>query len=381
MNWVRAHRLDVALVALAVAEASSLGTSSNPGRWVAAALAAGASLVLLARGRGVAVVSVTSLLLLSGSLAAAPHSPNVQFIALLVTFAIVGSINTTRAAAAVWLTGVGALGVATFTSVPTAGNAAADFALTAALCTVMSAAGWLVGHRTRRADLIALQLTAEQQGKALALRDQRAEIAREVHDVVSHGLSVVVLPAMAAQAGLRNGDPIEAGRHLDALEAAARDAIGEMRRMLGLLHTDDLVQASTPVARLREVPDLVARARDTGLVVEDDVRICSTELPAGLELAVYRIVQEALTNAAKHAPGAHVQLTVRVDAHEAVVEVVDDGGAASRARVNGAGQGLVGMAERVAMYGGTLTAQRSGPGFVVRACIPREPAAHGVGAP
>ena len=180
----------------------------------------------------------------------------------------------------------------------------------------MWVAGWLVSRHTRRADVMALRAQTAEQAQVIALREERARIARELHDVVSHGLSVVVLQTLAARAALADARPTEIGRHLNAVESTARDALAEMRRMLGLLQVDDLdqTQPAAPSPGLRNLPDLVQRARSAGLDADDSGvnldTVRSEGLSEGMELTVYRIVQEALTNAAKHAPGARVQITL-----------------------------------------------------------------------
>jgi signal transduction histidine kinase len=362
-------RVDAVLVVLASGEAVALSLSSNSNRFVAAALAASASLVLLLRRRHLLGASLLSLALLACSLAAAPHSPNAQFFGLMVTFAIVGLINRGRDAVVASASGVALLAVATLTSVSNTTAALGDFALTAGFCTVMAVAGWLVGHRTRRADLIALQLQTERQARALALRDQRAAIARELHDVVSHGLSVVVLQAMAARAELSGHNDMAAEAHLDTVETAARDALGEMRRMLGLLQIDDF-EPHAPAAGLRDIPALITHARRAGLVVDATLNLSSAGMPAGLEVAVYRIVQEALTNVVKHAPGARVQLLVAVQPDAIAVEVRDNGGGHAAVEMDAGGYGLVGMRERTELYGGELRVEQTSSGFTVVATIP-----------
>jgi len=204
-----------------------------------------------------------------------------------------------------------------------------------------------------------------------AVAEERARIARELHDVVSHGLSVVVLQTLAARAALNDGEPASAvDRHLDAVEETARESLGDMRRMLGLLQADDATDApSTPAPGLRSLPQLVDRA-SAGLRMGSVDVDPAVELPSGIELAVYRIVQEGLTNAAKHAPGSSVAITVRVAEGHVIASVVNTAGG-SGPTVPGAGRGLVGMRERVALYGGVLTA---GPtedgGYALTATLP-----------
>ena len=237
-----------------------------------------------------------------------------------------------------------------------------------------------------------------------ALARERARLASELHDVVTHNVSVMVVQAGAARRVL-SADPAEAIKALRAVESSGRTAMTELRHLLGLLSpppgTDDaggpagqpavLVDAGSgpggaadlaPQPGLDELREMVGRVVAAGLPVE--LRIAGTprDLPAGLGLAVYRVVQEALTNVIKHAgkPQAEVRLTYEPAA--LVVEVADDGrpipaaGPAPDAGVpRGAGMGLLGLRERVALYGGELAAApRPGGGWLVQARIPVEPA-------
>jgi signal transduction histidine kinase len=157
-----------------------------------------------------------------------------------------------------------------------------------------------------------------------------------------------------------------------AVERAGRQAIGEMRRLLGLLRTEqDGVGDPTP--SLRRVEQLVSEMREAGLAVGLRVQGDLTALSPGVDLVGYRIVQEALTNALKHAPDASVEASVRCTGHELDIEVLDDGGTARRPAGGPVGHGLLGMRERASLYGGELvTGPREGRGFEVRARIPLE---------
>jgi len=377
MKTLLRHRLDAFLVALAILVGVAVALSDNAHRYLAALLAAAALLTLLARRRRPVLVSLVALALLGSSLAAAPHSPSAQFFALMATFAVVAAVNNTRHGIVAGAFGVAVLAAATFGAAPE--NALGDFLLTLGFCTIMWGAGWLISRHTRRADVMALRAQAAEQAQALALRDERARIARELHDVVSHGLSVVVLQTLAARTARDAGDLPDLDRHLDAVESTARDALAEMRRMLGLLQVGDLDpdDAATPSPGLRHVPALVDRARAVGLRVDDSGLNPSVVLSAGRELTVYRIVQEALTNAAKHAPGANVTITLGCDGAAATVEVSNGRGTARpvdySVTLGGGGHGLVGMRERVAIYQGSLDAFETGDGgFTVHARLPVE---------
>ena len=353
------------LVIWAVLDVLALAASGNDGRYLAAGLAASASLVLLLRQRQPLLVSVAAFALLAGSLAVAPQSPNVQIFGLLATFAIVGAINTTRDGIAAGL--VGAVLVAAAGAVGGVDGWVGDVLLTLGFCSVMWIAGWLVSRHTRRADVMALRVQAAEQQREIALRDERARIARELHDVVSHGLSVVVLQTLAARASVTEQDAAGLTRHLDAVESSARDSLAEMRRMLGLLQVDDFDESSayTPRPGLQQIPGLLARARNAGLVIDDTAVDIDRQLPSGVELVLYRVAQEALTNAAKYAPGSHVYVRIGTGCTEAIVEVTDDGpsdGAGDVAALGGAGRGLIGMRERMALYAGSVEAGPTGDG-------------------
>ena len=380
MNLLRRHVLDAFLIVGAVAVAAGLALSDQRLRFVAAVFGAASLLVLLARRRQPLVASIASFAFLGGSFAAAPDSPNVQFFSTMATFAIVAAINTTRDGIIAGIVGAFVVAVIDVSTDP--GSWVGDLTLTLGFCLVMWVAGWLVSRHTRRADLMALRAQTAEAQRASAVRDERARLARELHDVVSHGLSVVVLQTMAARTSLSDGDAPGLERHLDSVESTARDALAEMRRMLDLLQVDDLDEArwASPSPGLAQLPALIERARDAGVDVSE-VRLgvesapatgsAMQPLPAGVELAVYRVVQEALTNAAKHAVGAHVSVDVRRTDGQVAVDIVDDGGRGSGARLDGAGRGLIGMRERVALYGGHIdTGPRPDGGFRVVATLP-----------
>jgi signal transduction histidine kinase len=204
-----------------------------------------------------------------------------------------------------------------------------------------------------------------------AIAEERARIARELHDVIGHSISV-----MGVQAGaVRRVLPPEQEREREALltvERVGRDAVTEMRRLLGFLRpVEGMDGASAPAPTLGRVDDLVKEMRRAGLEVELVVEGELGDLSAGRALTAFRILQEALTNVLKHAPGSHVLAVLRRTADELVIEVRDDGANGSRAGSSGGGYGLVGMRERVTLYGGTLDA---GPlrerGFAVVAHLP-----------
>ncbi|MGW8761298.1 sensor histidine kinase [Streptomyces sp. NPDC055815] len=220
----------------------------------------------------------------------------------------------------------------------------------------------------------------EEQEAALrrAVEAERSRIARELHDVVTHNVSMMTIQAGAARTVLATS-PDLAREAMLAVEAAGRTAMSELRHVMGLLTmaadgpdpAADVALAPQPgLDRLTELTD---RVRSSGVPVEVAVRGVPVELSAGVDLAAYRVVQEALTNAVKHAAGARVSVTVEYAADRLCVEVSDTGGRRLRTAEPGGGHGLLGLRERLAVYGGTLDAgSRPHGGYRVRAVIPWE---------
>jgi signal transduction histidine kinase len=203
-----------------------------------------------------------------------------------------------------------------------------------------------------------------------AVVEERARIARELHDVVAHNVSMMVVQAGAERRVLdgANGSTREV---LQTIEEIGRGALTEMRRLVGILRHD----ADDPLAPqpgLDDVATLVTQVREAGLPVELTIEGERRDLPVGIELSAYRIVQEALTNALKHAGDARAEVSIRYGADALELEVLDDGdGRGGAASPTGGGHGLVGMRERVALYGGRFDAsRRPGGGFAVRAKLP-----------
>jgi signal transduction histidine kinase len=202
-----------------------------------------------------------------------------------------------------------------------------------------------------------------------AVAEERTRIARELHDVVAHAISVVVLQARGGRRSL-DSEPDEARRALDAIEATASQALGEMRRLLGMLRADGEAVGLAPQPGVAGLGALVEQVRDAGLPTDLRVEGKARELPPGVDLSAYRIVQEALTNALKHAGSrARARVVVTFEDDGLLLEVVDDG--TGPVQSNGDGHGLTGMRERVSVFGGRL---ESGPrpegGFVVKARLP-----------
>jgi signal transduction histidine kinase len=234
-----------------------------------------------------------------------------------------------------------------------------------------------VHDRQLRADVLEernLQLQREQElSTRVALQDERQRIARELHDVVAHSVSVMVVQAGAARTQLRR-DVARSEEALLAVEATGREALSELRRLLGLLTEAEATPALAPQPGLDQLDRLVSRVSQAGLRVQVEVTGEPRALPAGVDLTAYRVLQEALTNALRYAPGAQTRVQVAYDDEALVLDVVNDRSADARNGVQaGAGRGLIGMQQRVAVYGGELSAGRTeAGGFAVHARLPLE---------
>jgi signal transduction histidine kinase len=223
----------------------------------------------------------------------------------------------------------------------------------------------IVGDRDTRARL------AERERDVAAREavvEERARIARELHDAVAHSVSMIVIQAGAERRVL--GDSDSSTREvLQTIEQIGRGALTEMRRLVGMLRTD-AADRLTPQPTLTDLPTLMTQVREAGLPVEFRVDGEPRELPVGIELSAYRIVQEALTNALKHAGRAHASVSVRYGPDSLELEIADDG-AGVPADVPGGGHGLAGIRERVTLYGGKFDASaRLDGGFAVRVLLP-----------
>jgi signal transduction histidine kinase len=239
---------------------------------------------------------------------------------------------------------------------------------------------WLIGKGMQRyRDLTtslraqAIQLEQEREERArLAVALERARIARELHDVIAHSVSVMVVQAAAERRVL--GQEREQTRDvLEMIERTGRQALVELRRMLGVLRKTDDPLLLAPQPGLADLDGLLDQVREAGLPVALHIEGIRVPLPAGVELSAYRIVQEALTNTLKHAGRAHAVVTLRYLAGSLELNVVNDGEGLGAASASNGGHGLNGMRERVAMLGGSLhTGPRQSGGFAVTASLPLE---------
>jgi signal transduction histidine kinase len=223
----------------------------------------------------------------------------------------------------------------------------------------------VVGDRERRAQLAEWERDVAARE---AVVEERARIARELHDAIAHNVSMMVVQAGAERRVLNGGD-CSTREVLETIEEVGRGALTEMRRLVGMLRSEN-GDPLAPQPGLDDLSTLVTQVREAGLAVELQVEGEPRALPVGIELSAYRIVQEALTNALKHAGDAHASVHVRYGSDALELEIVDDGAGAGAPIVSG-GHGLVGMRERVALYGGRFYAGRppSG-GFRVRVLLP-----------
>jgi signal transduction histidine kinase len=244
---------------------------------------------------------------------------------------------------------------------------------------VILALPWVLGAavrslRDRQAELAAQAAELQRERELNARRavlEERVRIARELHDVVAHHVSVMGVQAAAARRVMRRR-PDQADEALDSIETSSRQAVLELHRLLGFLRRPDQVEDLAPQPDLAQLDDLVAQARRGDLAVDLVIDGARRPLPRTLEVSAYRVIQEALTNAVKHSGGTTA--TVRVDYGPTTLEidVVDDGpGAAERTARRPGGHGLIGMRERVGLHGGHLRAgPRAEGGFVVHATLP-----------
>jgi signal transduction histidine kinase len=232
---------------------------------------------------------------------------------------------------------------------------------------------WLIGRvvrswRQRAVTLERLNRQLDEQRDLqaeAAVVVERGRIARELHDVIGHNVSMMVVQAGAA-ARVLEGEQPHVRIALTAIEQTGRQTVDEMRRLIGVVRSDDGL-ALAPQPALRDLEQLVANVREAGLPVDLRIEGEPVEVPPGLDLSAYRIVQEALTNTLKHAGPASATVTVRYASGAVEVEVYDDGSSAE----DGVGNGLIGMRERVALWSGELeVGRRQDGGFAVRARLP-----------
>jgi signal transduction histidine kinase len=381
-RWLERLRADTLLVDALVAAALLLltvvqvGFAEPPsGSRSAALLFAPATTLPLAWRRRVplAVLAVVAAATVAQSLVAVPPVSFGTFLAMLLAIYSVAAHSGRREA----LVGaaIGAVAV-TVQGLREAGDASA---FEAVYGIVYFGGAWVLGRALRRRRLASLELQGraarlewerEERARA-AVAEERARIARELHDVIAHSMSVIVVQAGAAEQIL-DTDPARAREALRSIRRAGNDALEEMRRLLGILRRADEELTLAPQPSIARLDELLRQARAGGLPVELVVDGQPRPLAPGVELAAYRIVQEALTNSRKHAGAGHAKVIVRYAPDALELDVVDNGRPSQAGE--GTGHGLVGMRERAALYGGVLeAAARPEGGFAVHARLPLDP--------
>jgi signal transduction histidine kinase len=326
------------------------------------------------RRRPLFTVAAMMTLLLVSTLAGVPNDSVVMLGAVAVATYSVGAHADSREAAAGGVLSV----VVIWVSIVIGGT---DTLLDDLLFTLFVYGGaWVVGRLVRSRQLHAVQAEdratlaehdREEKAKR-AVAEERARIARELHDVVAHSVSVMVVQAGAGRRVL-DREPERSREAFSSIEETGRQALVEMRRLLGILRKDDEQLALAPQPSLEHVESLLEQVREAGMPVTLRVEGDPRPLPPGIDLSAYRIVQEALTNALKHAGPASGEVVLRYGEDELELEISDDGRGASESSPSLAsgGNGLVGMRERVALYGGVLRAgQRPSGGYSLRVRMP-----------
>jgi len=226
-------------------------------------------------------------------------------------------------------------------------------------------------EQARAAEARAVDAERDREADALrAVVEERTRIARELHDIVGHSVSVMTVQTSGVRRLLRPEQEQEREALL-AVERTGREALAEMRRVVGALRDPEGGPALAPQPSLSRIDALVAHARETGLPVDLEIEGEPVPLPAGVDLTAYRLVQEGLTNTIKHASARHADVRVRYDGDHVEIEVSDDGRGVDGKAATASGHGLVGMRERVSIYGGELEAgARAEGGYRLRARLP-----------
>ena len=280
----------------------------------------------------------------------------VLFLALLAIFFLLGMAPRRRQAVAGLLLALGLLAVGIHNSRT---QSAGDWVWSFVTFTVAWAVGFGLNQKFREADEArerAARLEREREERArTAVAEERARIARELHDIVGHSVSVMTVQTAGVRSLLRPHQERER-EALQVVEQTGREALAEMRRLVGVLRRPEEAPALAPQPSLEHLDRLVEQAQEAGLPVVLRVEGDPVQLPAGVDLTAYRLVQEGLTNAMKHARAKHAEVLVRYEHDHVDVTVSDDGSGDGKGESGG--HGLVGMRERVSVYGGDLEAGR-----------------------
>ena len=365
----------VALVACAVCELElALSNSIQGPHWVNAVAAAGVTLpIAWRRTLPLFVAPFMAAVVLWQELLHGDLTENTITPIITIPLAVysMGVLLDRRAALPIYALAQGLVWIAVLVS---ADNSADTFVFTFLLVGGPFLVGRIVNARIQLARELREKATRLERDQAekqkLAVAEERARIAREMHDVVAHNVSVMVVQASAARRMI-DRDPDRAREALASVEQTGREALSEMRRMLDVLRAEGEGAALAPQPSIDELDSLIELAREAGLKVDLEVEGERRQVSSSVDLSTFRIVQEALTNTLKHAGAAHAHVRLRYSDDEMEVDVTDDGRGVRPAAQNGKGQGLVGIRERVAMLGGRLEAgYRANGGFEVRATLP-----------
>lgn len=371
----------VVLAAYGVVEAIVL---EAPAGWFVAALVATVALAWRRRFPVPVIAIVLAVIVLPGALGFHPVDTVLPLPLMIVAAYTAGREATSGRQALLGAVAI-ALVLATGLGLPsTSGenSGAADLVALIVLVGGAASAGHLMRVRereNRRLEALTAQLAEERDLRArAAVAEERARVARELHDVVAHSVSLIAVQAGAAE-GLVGRDEERAREALRAVQESARAALGEMRRLLAILRTDGDDPGLAPQPGLASVGDLVDQARSGGLPVELHEEGVRADVPAGLDLAAYRIVQEALTNVRKHAGAVATDVRVSYEPNAVVVTVANSAADATAppdgANGDGSGHGIAGMRERARLYGGRLDVERRHGRFIVQARLPLTEAA------
>lgn len=359
------ERLDrlVAAVLLVAAELQVwLGSTGYPHRIGAAAIAAAVTASVAVRRRYPLAVGLTVSTVFGLEIAfwGDPQNVAVTVACLCALYAM--TVWTTTRQFLVGIASVPAIDVVAAAGPKQSLRTTDGFAIVTPI--VMLLVRRVIGDRERRAELAERERDLVAREAVVA---ERTRIARELHDVVAHSVSVMVVQAQAGPRLL--GSPDHAREAFSAIEGAGRGALVELRRLLGVLREADSEVSKGPQPGLDSIASLVDQVREAGLPVDLRIEGVPAELPAGIGLTAFRIVQEALTNTLKHAGSAEAEVVVRYRPDTLELEILDNG--AGMPKSTGPGHGLLGMQERIAVYGGTFEAgARNGHGFAVRARLP-----------
>lgn len=370
-KWVRQNAGDAVIAAITVYAVGELAITTVPYRPALVPFAVVMAPVLFFRRRF--PLLAPSLTFAAGAVMAtldpfAAKNLTFMFFAALVAIVIFGATVERRLAVA---GGVIALCALTYINYKF-GNRPSDYAFITPFFTGAWVVGFILSSRTRQAREAHERADRAEWERELraraAVAEERARIARELHDIVGHSVSVMTVQAAGVRRLLGEGQDREREALL-AIEETGRAALTEMRRLVGVLRRADEEASLAPQPSLEHVEKLVEQTRDSGLPTELRIEGETTTLPQGIDLTAYRLVQEGLTNALKHANATQAEVVVRYADGNVELVVRDDG--TGDGAGEGGGQGLLGMRERVAVWGGELFAgPRDGGGFELRARLP-----------